>query len=224
MTQTRLEEALAYSREHGTTMTQTADAIGISTNALANYVVIARRRGQTIEFPKAPRKPPTSRVSTHLARALEYAREHGTTLTQTARALGIDLNALNCAAVRARKAGVRVEWGTGERRATPEPEHKPRASSDPSDVPISDLIRHVRNGTTFWEVRRPMGDPGRGPSAPVYPAEADSLRRHNTISGLAWRWAVDVATVEAARVRMGMGAFLTDGQARLLGMALGVCS
>ena len=53
-----LIKALEYARTHGTTMSQTANAVGISPNALANYVTIARRKGEVVEFPKAPRKMP----------------------------------------------------------------------------------------------------------------------------------------------------------------------
>jgi transposase-like protein len=208
-----LIKALEYARAHGTTMSQTAEAIGVSPNALANYVTIARRKGEVVEFPKAPRKTSTPRVSPHLHRALEYSQRHGTTMTEAARALGIDTNALNCAVVRARKAGLPVEWGAVA-KAKPEPaKPAPRAIADPSDVPL-DLIRHVRNGHPYWEKRPvPMGAVRRGPSPPVPPAPSDAAERHHTAVGIAWRLDVRAGEVERLRVMLGLPVHMTDGEA-----------
>jgi transposase-like protein len=208
-----LIKALEYAREHGTTMSQTAEAIGVTPNALAGYATIARRKGEAVEFPQAHRKTQAPRVSPHLQRALEYSHKHGTTMTETARALGIDTNALNCAAARARKAGLPVEWG-GVHKAKPEQaKPAPRPAADPSDVPL-DLIRHVRNGHPYWEKRpTPMGDPGRGPSRPVPPAPSGAVERHHTAVGIAWRLDVAPGEVERLRVLLGLPVYMTDSEA-----------
>jgi transposase-like protein len=211
-----LAKALEYAREHGTTMSQTAEAIGVSPNALANYVTIARRKGEVVEFPKAPRKTSTPRVSPHLQRALEYSQRHGTTMTEAARALGIDINVLNCAVIRARKAGLPVEWGAVHKAKPLPAKPVPRPAADPSDVPL-DLIRHVRNGHPYWEKRpAPMGDRGRGPSPPVPPAPSDAAERHHTAVGIAWRLDVRPAVVERLRVMLGLPVYMTDGEADAL--------
>jgi hypothetical protein len=215
-----LAKALEYAREHGTTMSQTAEAIGVTPNALANYATIARRKGEAVEFPKSARRTPAPRNSSHLQHALEYSQKHSTAMTETARALGIDLNALNCAAVRARKAGVPVEWG-GVHKAKPErAKPAPRPTTDPSDVPL-DLIRHVRNGQPYWErVSKPMGDPARGPSRPVPPPPSDAAERHHTAAGIAWRLDVRAATAELARRALRLPTMMTDAEAHRLMEAL----
>jgi transposase-like protein len=208
-----LIKALEYARAHGTTMSQTAEAIGVSPNALANYVTIARRKGEVVEFPKAPRKTSTPRVSPHLQRALEYSQRHGTTMTEAARALGIDTNALNCAVARARKAGLPVEWGAAHRAKPEQAKPAPRPAADPSDVPL-DLIRHVRNGTAFWEQRpAPIGAVRRGPSPPVPPAPSNAAERHHTAAGIAWRLDVAPGEVERLRVMLGLPVYMTDIEA-----------
>jgi hypothetical protein len=198
-------------------MSQTAEAIGVSPNALANYVTIARRKGEVVEFPKAPRKTSTPRVSPHLQRALEYSQRHSTTMTEAARALGIDINVLNCAVARARKAGLPVEWGAAHRAKPEQAKPAPRPTTDPSDVPL-DLIRHVRNGTAFWEERpAPIGAVRRGPSPPVPPAPSNAAERHHTAAGIAWRLDMRPAVVELARRILRLPTVMTDAEADAIG-------
>jgi hypothetical protein len=128
-----------------------------------------------------------------LAKALEYAATHGTTATQTARAIGVNPNTLFSAMAAAARSGDRVTW----------PQRPARSYHE----------RHVRNGTAFWAECTPMGDPGRGPSPPVPPAPSDAAERHHTAAGIAWRLDVRPAVVELARRVLRLPALMTDAEA-----------
>lgn len=223
----RLKAALDYACKHNATKTEAARACGIRPDLLSAWLGRAKRNGAPIEWPgklpsrAAPRpkpEPPQPKGNPDLDRALEYAREHGTSMADTARALGISPAALGGMLGSRAKAGNKIHWPA--RRIEEQPDDAPIPTPE-----LPELVRHVRNGTPYWEeIRKPFGAVGRGPTPPTYPTPADGLRRHNTIPGLAWRWALDVSAVEAARVRMGMGVFVTDAQARLLGVVMGVCA
>jgi transposase-like protein len=210
-----LARALEYAAAHGTTLTETARALGIKPMTLEGVASKARQAGHAIEFTKKP----TTRVVMPplLQRALAYSHEHGTTLTETAVAMGIQPAALNNSSGRARKAGAVFEWAragrTTAKAPAPTPAPVPKQTADPSDVPL-DLIRHVRNGTAFWEQRpgSPMGA-GRGPSRPVPVAPSNAAERHHTAVGIAWRMDVRAGEVERLRVMLGLPVCMTDGEA-----------
>ena len=128
-----------------------------------------------------------------LARALEYAATHGTTATQTARAIGVNPNTLFSAMAAAARSGDRVTW----------PQRPARSYHE----------RHVRNGTAFWSECAPIGDPARGPSPPVPPAPSNAAERHHTAAGLAWRLDVRAGEVERLRVMLGLPVYMTDSEA-----------
>jgi hypothetical protein len=175
----------------------------------------ARQAGHAIEFPK--KAPARVVMPSLLRRALAYSHEHGATMTETARAMGISPEALNGSCARARKAGAVFEWarvgGVKVEAPAPRPAPAPRQTTDPSEVPL-DLIRHVRNGHPYWEKRPvPMGTVRRGPSPPVPPAPSDAAERHHTAAGIAWRLDVRGGEVERLRVMLGLPVYMTNGEA-----------
>jgi transposase-like protein len=210
-----LTRALEYARTHGTTLTETARALGIKPMTLEGVASKARQAGHAIEFPK--KAPAKVVMPSLLRRALAYSHEHGATMTETARAMGISPEALNGSCARARKAGAVFEWarvgGVKVEAPAPTPAPAPRQTTDPSDVPL-DLIRHVRNGTAFWEERpAPIGNPSRGPSRPVPVAPSNAAERHHTAVGIAWRLDVRPAVVELARRVLRLPTVMTDAEA-----------
>jgi len=140
-----------------------------------------------------------------LTAALEYAATHGTTIHETATALGISRQMLyGLIGNHTRHEGERVTWPCARTVTC-------------SDVPVVDLIRHVRNGHPYWEKRPvPMGDPGRGPSRPVHVTPSDAAERHHTAAGIAWRLDVRPAVVELARRVLRLPAVMTDAEAQRL--------
>jgi hypothetical protein len=139
-----------------------------------------------------------------LTAAIEHARTHGTTIHETAIALGISRQMLyGLIGNHTRHEGERVTWPC------------PRTVIS-SDVPL-DLIRHVRNGHPYWEQRpAPMGEPGRGPSRPVPPAPSNAAERHHTAVGIAWQLDVRAGEVERLRVMLGLPVCMTDAEADAL--------
>jgi hypothetical protein len=224
-----LTRALEYAAIHGTTLTETARALGIKPLTLEGVASKARVAGHAIEFPKkaAPRvvMPPL------LQRALAYSHEHGATMTETARAMGISLEALNGSCTRARKAGAVFEWArTGVKVEAPAPKPTPapapapapKPTTDPSDVSL-DFIHHVRNGHPYWEKRcTPVGDPRRGPSAPVPPSPSDATERPWTAAGIASVLDRRPALVDLARRLYGFPVCMTEGEARVVMASEGV--
>ena len=136
-----------------------------------------------------------------LVKALEYAAAHGTTIPETAKAIGIKRDQLySMMGNHTRHQGESIKW-PGARTATA------------SEVPL-ELVRHVRNGHPYWEKRpTPMGDPGRGPSRPVPPAPSNAAERHHTAAGVAWRLDVRAGEAERLRVMLGLPVYTTDAEA-----------
>ena len=136
-----------------------------------------------------------------LVKALEYAAAHGTTIPETAKAIGIKRDQLySMMGNHTRHQGESIKW-PGARTSTE------------GDVPL-DLIRHIRNGHPYWEQRpTPMGDPGRGPSRPVPVTPSNAAERHHTAVGIAWRLDARAGEVERLRVLLGLPTMMTDSEA-----------
>jgi len=136
-----------------------------------------------------------------LVKALAYAAAHNTTVRETASAIGIKRDQLYAMlGNHTRHQGESIKW-PGARTATE------------SEVPL-ELVRHVRNGTAFWEQRpAPIGAVGRGPSPPVPPAPSNAAERHHTAAGIAWRLDVAPGEVERLRVMLGLPVHMTDIEA-----------
>ena len=141
--------------------------------------------------------------------ALEYARTHKTTVWDTADALRIPRNALAQMLSAEARAGRKVKW----------PVYRNRQTMAPGETPL-DIVRHVRNGTPFWQEVRPMSDPRRGPSRPVMPAPSNAAERPWTAAGLASALDKRPALVDLARRFYGLPVHMTDAEAHTLTAAL----
>lgn len=141
--------------------------------------------------------------------ALEYATTHKTTVWDTADALRIPRNALAQMLSAEARAGRKVKW----------PVYRNRQTMQPGEAPL-DIVRHVRNGTPFWQEVRPMGDPRRGPTRPVMPAPSDAAERPWTAAGLASVLDKRPALVDLARRFYALPMLMTTEEVHDLAAAL----